>query len=238
MSCVDDQGTVEQVRVTLESVEATLALGEAVGNRLRAGDLVILSGPLGAGKTTLTKGIAAGMGVSGRVTSPTFVIARVHRPRSTGQGATGQDSAGRGATGQDSAAQDSAARDSAGQDSTGRDARSVPLVHVDAYRLAGAVELDDLDLDTDLAAAAMVVEWGEGVAEQLSAQRLLIALDPLLDDSRTATLTPVGGSWSSRLPEIIAAGRATRATGRQSTGTPDSPRQVRVDRADQLPPRG
>ena len=204
MNCVDDQGTVEQVRMTLESVEATLAFGESVGHRLRAGDLVILSGPLGAGKTTLTKGIAAGMGVSGRVTSPTFVIARVHRPRSAGQGATG--------------------RDSAGQDSTRRDARSVPLVHVDAYRLAGAVELDDLDLDTDLAAAAVVVEWGEGVAEQLSAQRLLIALDPLPDDSRTATLTPVGGAWFSRLSEIIAAGRATRATGRQSTGTPDGPR--------------
>jgi len=204
MSCVDGQGTVERVRITLESVEATLAFGEAVGHRLRAGDLVILSGPLGAGKTTLTKGIAAGMGVSGRVTSPTFVIARVHRPRSTGQGGTGQDSAT--------------------QDSARRDARSVPLVHVDAYRLAGAVELDDLDLDTDLAAAAVVVEWGEGVAEQLSAQRLLIALDPLPGDSRTATLTPVGGSWFSRLPEIIAASRATQGMARSSTASPDGSR--------------
>ena len=47
---------------------------------LRAGDLVILSGPLGAGKTTLVQGIGAGLGVRGPVTSPTFVIARVHPP--------------------------------------------------------------------------------------------------------------------------------------------------------------
>ena len=66
--------------VDLPDVAATDALGRALGQRLRAGDLVILSGSLGAGKTTLTKGIAAGMGVRGRVTSPTFVIARVHRP--------------------------------------------------------------------------------------------------------------------------------------------------------------
>ena len=46
-------------------------------------------------------------------------------------------------------------------------AAAVPLVHVDAYRLSGALELDDLDLDTDLDAAAVVIEWGEGVAERL-----------------------------------------------------------------------
>ncbi len=54
------------------------ALGRALGHALRAGDLVVLTGPLGAGKTTLTRGIAAGLGVRGRVQSPTFVIARTH----------------------------------------------------------------------------------------------------------------------------------------------------------------
>ncbi|WP_312678030.1 MULTISPECIES: tRNA (adenosine(37)-N6)-threonylcarbamoyltransferase complex ATPase subunit type 1 TsaE [Microbacterium] len=54
------------------------ALGRALGDALRAGDLVVLTGPLGAGKTTLTRGIAAGLGVRGRVQSPTFVIARTH----------------------------------------------------------------------------------------------------------------------------------------------------------------
>ncbi|WP_448851530.1 tRNA (adenosine(37)-N6)-threonylcarbamoyltransferase complex ATPase subunit type 1 TsaE [Corynebacterium sp. 335C] len=58
--------------------------GEELGASLRAGDLVILDGPLGAGKTTLTQGIARGLGVRGRVTSPTFTIAREHRPLAAG----------------------------------------------------------------------------------------------------------------------------------------------------------
>lgn len=63
----------------LRTVEDTRAFGRELASRLRAGDLVILSGPLGAGKTALTQGIGEGLGVLGRVTSPTFVIARVHR---------------------------------------------------------------------------------------------------------------------------------------------------------------
>lgn len=148
-----------QGAMLLPTPEDTLELGRALGALLRAGDLVILAGSLGAGKTALTKGIAAGMGVSGRVTSPTFVIARVH-PAGPG---------------------------------------GVALVHVDAYRLAGAVELDDLDLDTDLTAAAVVVEWGDGVAEQLSDSYLVAALQRLPDDTRLATLTPVGGDWAQRI---------------------------------------
>ena len=60
-------------------------LGRRLAARLRAGDLVILAGPLGAGKTTLVQGIGAGLGVRGPVTSPTFVIARVH-PAVAGSG--------------------------------------------------------------------------------------------------------------------------------------------------------
>lgn len=61
-----------------ESAQDSQKLGEALGQALEAGDLVVLDGPLGAGKTTFTQGIARGMGVKGRVTSPTFVIAREH----------------------------------------------------------------------------------------------------------------------------------------------------------------
>ncbi len=61
-----------------------MALGTRLGRGLRAGDVVVLSGPLGAGKTVLAKGIAEGMDVEGPVTSPTFVLARVHRPRTPG----------------------------------------------------------------------------------------------------------------------------------------------------------
>ena len=63
----------------LPTVEDTRAFGRQLAGWLRAGDLVVLSGPLGAGKTALTQGIGEGLGVTGRVTSPTFVIARVHR---------------------------------------------------------------------------------------------------------------------------------------------------------------
>ena len=146
----------------LATVEDTRALGKRLAASLRPGDLVVLSGPLGAGKTALTQGIGEGLGVSGRVTSPTFVIARVH------QGA-------------------------------------VPLVHVDAYRLrdAGRVELDDLDLDTDLEDSVVVVEWGEGLVEQLSDSHLEIRLERHDDDSRTATLEAVGPRWEgAALPAL------------------------------------
>lgn len=54
-------------------------LGLRLAKELKAGDLVILIGPLGAGKTTLTRGVGAGLGVEGNVSSPTFVIARTHK---------------------------------------------------------------------------------------------------------------------------------------------------------------
>lgn len=68
----------------LATAEDTVALGTRLGAQLRAGDVVVLSGPLGAGKTVLAKGIAAAMDVDGPVTSPTFVLAREHRARRPG----------------------------------------------------------------------------------------------------------------------------------------------------------
>ncbi|MFL6138351.1 MAG: tRNA (adenosine(37)-N6)-threonylcarbamoyltransferase complex ATPase subunit type 1 TsaE [Frankiaceae bacterium] len=65
--------------VAVPDAEAMRALGRRLAAVLRPGDLVLLTGPLGAGKTTLAQGIGAGLGVSGPVLSPTFVIARVHR---------------------------------------------------------------------------------------------------------------------------------------------------------------
>lgn len=66
------------VEVVLPDPEAAREYGRALAGVLRAGDLVLLSGPLGAGKTTLTQGIGEGLGVRGQVASPTFIIARVH----------------------------------------------------------------------------------------------------------------------------------------------------------------
>src|SRR3712207_9384693 len=81
-------------------------LGARLAGLLEPGDVVIAAGDLGAGKTTLTQGIGRGLGTTGRVISPTFVLSRIH-PSATGQ---------------------------------------PTLVHVDAYRLSGPEELDDLDL--------------------------------------------------------------------------------------------
>ena len=78
-----DAGTHDLRTTTLPDAEATRAFGERLARVLRAGDLVVLTGGLGAGKTTLTQGIGAGLGVRGQVASPTFIIARVH-PSLTG----------------------------------------------------------------------------------------------------------------------------------------------------------
>ncbi|CAA0129503.1 tRNA threonylcarbamoyladenosine biosynthesis protein TsaE [Mycolicibacterium vanbaalenii] len=72
----ESSGTAE-----LLTADDTIALGVRLGRELRAGDVVVLSGPLGAGKTVLAKGIAQAMDVDGPVISPTFVLARVHRAR-------------------------------------------------------------------------------------------------------------------------------------------------------------
>ncbi len=71
------------VQLVLSTVDDTRAFGTRLGALLRAGDLLVLTGPLGAGKTVLAQGIGTGLHVTGAVTSPTFVIARVHRPDPT-----------------------------------------------------------------------------------------------------------------------------------------------------------
>lgn len=111
--------------IAVETAYGMEALGRRIGESLVAGDLIVLTGALGAGKTTLTRGIGAGLGVRGPVQSPTFVIARTHP--SLGDGP--------------------------------------PLIHVDAYRLGSAAELDDLDLDVD--GSVVIVEWGHAMVEGL-----------------------------------------------------------------------
>lgn len=101
-------------------------LGRSLGEQLQPGDLLVMTGPLGAGKTTFTRGLAEGLGVRGPVQSPTFVIARTH-PSLVG---------------------------------------GAPLVHVDAYRLGSAAELDDLDID--FARSVVVIEWGRPMASAVA----------------------------------------------------------------------
>jgi tRNA threonylcarbamoyladenosine biosynthesis protein TsaE len=145
----------------IETPEAMAALGALLASQLRAGDLVTLNGELGAGKTTLTRGLGAALGVRGAVTSPTFVLARTH-PRESG----------------------------------------APLVHVDAYRLSSAIELDDLDID--FPASIVVVEWGEGLLDGITDEWLQLDIvrpvgGVVTDDgveSRTVTVTGHGARWA------------------------------------------
>ena len=141
---------------------------------VRAGDVLVLSGDLGAGKTTFTQGLGEALGVRGPITSPTFVIARAHPSLVDGPS----------------------------------------LVHVDAYRLGSAAEIDDIDLDATTDEAVTVVEWGDGMAEQLSDSWLHVKIevrgarpiDPLgtqhpdeddLDgaETRVVTIKPHGPRW-------------------------------------------
>ncbi len=162
-----------------DTAEAMRHLGEVLAERLEPGDLVLLSGDLGAGKTTFTQGVGAGLGVRGAVTSPTFVISRVHPALGEGP----------------------------------------DLVHVDAYRLGGLAELDDLDLDTSLEHAVTIVEWGAGVAEALAESRLEVVIARTLEapvghgghdgpdelDPRTVRIQGYGPRWTflGRLPGTV-----------------------------------
>ena len=113
-------------RHEIATSDAMENIGFRIGEQLQPGDLIVLTGPLGAGKTTFTRGLAGGLGVRGPVQSPTFVIARTH-PSLVG---------------------------------------GAPLVHVDAYRLASAAELDDLDID--FVRSVVVIEWGREMARAIA----------------------------------------------------------------------
>lgn len=178
------------MKLQVTSLDQMRTFAEALAGHLRAGDLLILSGNLGAGKTTFTQSLGRALGVTGRITSPTFVIAREHP--SSGDGPA--------------------------------------LVHVDAYRLSDAEELGDLDLDSELEESITVVEWGAGLAEQLSSDYLGVTITPMFDlaadvadeadaadadeddedERRLVELHGHGSTWDARLQQV---GDSLRALG-------------------------
>lgn len=153
-------------KLDVSTPEAMHELGLKISRLLQAGDLVVLTGPLGAGKTTLTRGVGEGLTAIGNVSSPTFVIARTHKRHDGGP----------------------------------------VLVHVDAYRLGGPLELDDLDIDYEN--SIVLVEWGKGMTDDLVENWLEIvierdrAVEHASDeaetaDPRTVTLLGFGPRWAS-----------------------------------------
>lgn len=128
-------------------------LGLKIAAVLKAGDLVLLNGELGAGKTTLTRGIGEGLGAEGTVQSPTFVLARTHRTQ-----------------------------------------KGPKLVHVDAYRLQSALELDDLDID--FARSIVVVEWARDYIDGIAQSWLSVDIDRSSEDEvRRVEMTGHGPRW-------------------------------------------
>lgn len=154
--------------------DSTREFGARLAPLLQAGDLVMLSGELGAGKTTLAQGIGSALNVRGRVSSPTFIVARVH-PSLVG----GPD-----------------------------------LVHVDAYRLTSLEDLETLDLDSSLEESITLVEWGEGMVEGISDNRLEIKVErpqgdwqvPMLAASLTWAASTTAPA-PSPLPATVRAGK-------------------------------
>lgn len=158
------------LNLTADTPDDLRSIAGRLGALCAGGDVIVLSGDLGAGKTTFAQGLAHGLGITERVTSPTFVISRVHPHPGGGPS----------------------------------------LVHVDAYRLGSVAELDDLDLQADLAQSVIVVEWGGGLAEHLSPVGLdiVITRSAFADDERRAlAVTARGGRWTSLLADESGWGR-------------------------------
>lgn len=155
------------VEFVIPDAEAMEALGARLAAVLGAGDLVLLNGELGAGKTTLTRGLGAALGARGAITSPTFVLARTH-PTASG----------------------------------------IPLVHVDAYRLGSAAEVDDLDLDFE--GSITVVEWGAGKLDGVADAWLTLDID-----------RPLGAAPAAPVPSAPAPSALDLATDA-------SPRRIRL----------
>ena len=141
------------MNLKISSSDEMEQLGLQLAAQLRAGDVVLLEGNLGAGKTTLTRGIGEGLGASGTVQSPTFVLARTHKTQA-----------------------------------------GPKLVHVDAYRLGSAVELDDLDIDFER--SIVVIEWPRDFLDGLLESYLRIEIDRASeDDVRDVKISALGERW-------------------------------------------
>ena len=157
------------IEFTSESVAQTLSLGRRLAGALRGGDVVALSGTLGAGKTQLVRGIAEGLGVDGRtVSSPTFVLMCEYEPQ-RGSGA-------------------------AAAPATTPATAPGTVVHIDAYRMQSLADLESIGWDQEMFENAVtLVEWADRIAGQLPPDHLWVTLEHAGEERRRITLQPRGG---------------------------------------------
>lgn len=161
------------------SAEQTRRLGMRLGALLQTGDLVCLSGDLGSGKTTFVKGVASGWGSLDAASSPTFVLVNVYR-RSVSRRAAGRGS----------------------WDGAVEPRRPERLYHLDTYRLSGAAEAEDLDLDALLESGPLVIEWAERIQEVLPAEALWLRLTWIEENQRDLVFTAHGSRYEALLAAL------------------------------------
>ncbi len=143
----------------LPDAEATEALGRSLAARLGVGDVIALSGDLGAGKSTLARGILAGLGFGGDAPSPTFPLVIPYDPPDV----------------------------------------TLPVWHIDLYRLERAEDAVELGLDDALSDGALLIEWPERLGGDLPGAALILSLAVEGEAARRLTAT-VPPSWATRWP--------------------------------------
>lgn len=137
----------------------TAAIGAALAPLLRPGDVVALAGDLGAGKTTLARGLLHALGFVGEVPSPSFPIVIPYAPPEL----------------------------------------SLPLWHVDLYRIDDAQEIEELGLDEARADTALLIEWPERMGARLWPDALRLRIERDGDDARRLTWD-LSAAWEGRWP--------------------------------------
>ena len=147
------------VAIVLADEAATAALGAALAGRLRAGDVVTLAGPLGAGKTSLVRGTLAALGLRGEAPSPSFALVQPYAPPDT----------------------------------------TLPVMHVDLYRLRAPEEIEELGLDDALDDGVLLIEWPERAGADPWPEALALSLAVDAEGVRRLTAA-VPAPWKDRWP--------------------------------------
>ena len=144
--------------IRLADPQATAAVGASLAPLVRAGDVITLRGNLGAGKTSIARGLLAALGLKGEAPSPSFAIVQPYAPPEV----------------------------------------TIPVLHVDLYRIENATEIEELGLDDARADSVLLIEWPERAPGWWrDALALTLTIEP---DGARALPAAVPAAWSARWP--------------------------------------